>query len=365
MLTLERPAPSIEFIAGPEALASLREEWCDLQDRGGVRTFFQTWEWNSTWWRHFGSGTPLVLRVMDGHSTIGIAPGFVGRSPGRPFRWIGSGNSDYLGVIALPGHLDVVANLVARELEGASAAYLDLRQIPDGSPIHVRYAEHCTPDARAVQLRLPRSWDEYSRMLSAKMRSNLKRGHRDLASLGGRIRLLDRGEVEEGMNALFALHSSRWRRRGLPGSFASRAARAFHLDWARQAADRGWLKLYALEVSGRKVAMLYGVQYGSTFAYYQAGFDPAYSRLSPGALLVGRAIRDAIDDGCDWFDFLRGEEKYKSRWKAEHTEMHWRLLMPLRGWLGQAECELQRRLHVVESRLKARFEGGSLFAKPE
>ncbi|GMV36502.1 MAG: hypothetical protein AMXMBFR61_10100 [Fimbriimonadales bacterium] len=265
----------------------------------------------------------------------------------------------------MPGHSAAVADLVARQLEQTPAAYLDLRQIPDGSPIHVRYAEHCTPDARAVRLQLPRSWDQYIRMLSAKMRSNLKRGHRDLAAIGGRIRLLGRVEVEEGMRTLFALHSSRWHRRGLPGSFASRRARAFHLDWSRQAAERGWLRLYALEASGRTIAMLYGVQYGQTFAYYQAGFDTEFRRLSPGALLVGQAIRDAIEDGCEWFDFLRGEEKYKSRWKAEHTEMHWRLLMPLRGWLGHAECGLQRRLHDVERRLKGRFEGGSLFAKPE
>lgn len=365
MLTLERPAPSIECVPGTDSLTSLRDEWCELQDRGGARTFFQTWEWNSTWWGHFGCGEPLVLRVREGNTTIGIAPGFVGRSPGHPFRWIGSGNSDYLGVVALPGHSDAVTDFVARHLEGTPAAYLDLRQIPDGSPFHLRFAEHCIPDARAVRLRLPRSWDEYSRMLSAKMRSNLKRGHRDLASAGGHIRLLSPSEVEEGMRTLFALHSSRWRRRGLPGSFASRAARRFHLDWARQAADRGWLRLYTLEASGRKIAMLYGVQYGRTFSYYQAGFDVAYRRLSPGALLVGQAIRDAIDDGCEWFDFLRGEERYKSRWKAEDTEVHWRLLKPLRGWLGHVECGLQRRLHEVESRLKARFEGGSLFAKPE
>ena len=47
-----------------------------------------------------------------------------------------------------------------------------------------------------------------------------------------------------------------------------------------------------------------------------AGFDPAFSKLSPGTLTIGHAIDQAIREGATEFDFLRGGEPYKYHWGA-------------------------------------------------
>jgi CelD/BcsL family acetyltransferase involved in cellulose biosynthesis len=49
---------------------------------------------------------------------------------------------------------------------------------------------------------------------------------------------------------------------------------------------------------------------------YIGGFDPRWSALSPGTLLLGHAIEQATAEGAAAFDFLRGAEAYKYRWGA-------------------------------------------------
>ena len=45
----------------------------------------------------------------------------------------------------------------------------------------------------------------------------------------------------------------------------------------------------------------------------QAGFDPDFAAVAPGAVLLGYAIEHAIGEGNEVFDFLRGEHMYKNQ----------------------------------------------------
>jgi CelD/BcsL family acetyltransferase involved in cellulose biosynthesis len=78
--------------------------------------------------------------------------------------------------------------------------------------------------------------------------------------------------------------------------------------------------LYALvDPPGRAARRLY---------LYLSGFDPALERLSPGMLLVGRAVEAAIAEGLAVADFLRGRERYKYFWGAEDQPTFRRRLVP-------------------------------------
>lgn len=56
------------------------------------------------------------------------------------------------------------------------------------------------------------------------------------------------------------------------------------------------------------------------FYYYIGGFDPDAARFSPGSLIIWLALQYAEQDGCRFFNFLRGAEPYKYRWGAEDDE---------------------------------------------
>jgi CelD/BcsL family acetyltransferase involved in cellulose biosynthesis len=69
-------------------------------------------------------------------------------------------------------------------------------------------------------------------------------------------------------------------------------------------------------VGGEKLAGTIGFLFRRTFSLYNSAFDPAQRSISPGMVLVGENIRDAIEHGCSAFDMLKGDYEYKYRFGA-------------------------------------------------
>ena len=65
---------------------------------------------------------------------------------------------------------------------------------------------------------------------------------------------------------------------------------------------------------------------GARAYYYIGGFDPSRARLSPGTIMIGHAIEEAIGAGARTFDFLRGREAYKYAWGAVDLPLYGRRL---------------------------------------
>lgn len=64
---------------------------------------------------------------------------------------------------------------------------------------------------------------------------------------------------------------------------------------------------------GRPAAAWYGLRFAGVESFYQSGRNPADERGSVGFVLLAHTIREAINDGCSEYRFLRGSEAYKSR----------------------------------------------------
>jgi CelD/BcsL family acetyltransferase involved in cellulose biosynthesis len=158
-------------------------------------------------------------------------------------------------------------------------------------------------------------WQAYLATRSGQFRSQVKRKRRSLER-DHEVRLRRSETAEEAMNdleTLFELHDARWENRSGASSIAHAAPRALHRDFAAAAHERGWLRLYLLEVDGAAAAAWYGWHVGDRFSYYQAGFDPAWSRYSVGFLLLAETVREAIEEGAVEYDLLVGDEAFKSR----------------------------------------------------
>ena len=54
---------------------------------------------------------------------------------------------------------------------------------------------------------------------------------------------------------------------------------------------------------------------GELFAYLSA-FDPAYGAFGFGRILLYEAVRHASREGYSYWNFLRGDEPYKTDWGA-------------------------------------------------
>ena len=91
------------------------------------------------------------------------------------------------------------------------------------------------------------------------------------------------------------------------------------------ALGQGWLRFYQLKVADQIIAVLYAFRYSDTYYVYQIGFDPLWSRYSPGRLLIAHVIQEAIKEGTNVFDWLRGEQKFKFAW-ANNIRANYQLL---------------------------------------
>ena len=70
---------------------------------------------------------------------------------------------------------------------------------------------------------------------------------------------------------------------------------------------------------GETVAIVWCLWFAGVFAFYQTGWDDAHRELSPGVILVDEAIQVARRLGATTFDFLRGPEDYKYRWRPDEV----------------------------------------------
>jgi CelD/BcsL family acetyltransferase involved in cellulose biosynthesis len=122
--------------------------------------------------------------------------------------------------------------------------------------------------------------------------------------------------VAEVLEALFELHSARWERLDAPGVLADSAVQAFHRAAAPALLQANLLRLHALRLDGRIVAVIYALHARNRGYYYVSGFDAEFAGISPGTLSIGHAIEQFVREGAREVDFLRGRERFKYFWGA-------------------------------------------------
>lgn len=283
----------------------------------------------------------------------------------RTLRAMATGASDYLHPLVKSGYEEVVAAALAEHLRDMDLVDLiDLHQVRETQPLLSAAGTRFTTtasQATCLVLDLPKTFDDYLATLNKSLRYDVRKLDKELFSSGkARIERVTSETLDQSLDWFFETHRKRWRKRGLPGAFVGSRSERFHREWAELAFRKGWLWLSVLFHEDKPVGTIYAMRLGSKCFYYQAGFDPEASAISPGSLLVGYTIRRAIAEGLDTFDFLRGDEPYKRRWKPQHEYRNLRLIAPTRGLLGQIGQFWNEKGGKVEGRVRARLEGRGL-----
>ena len=308
--TPRRPSLRLERLSG---LDDVREEWNELAERSC--NIFATWEWTSTWWRHFGGGRPLIATACrQGSDLVALLPLYVASErPLRVVRFLGHGPGDQLGPVCAPGDKARAAKALRRLL--AEAPWRWDVFLGDELPAAEGWSALLGASvegrgASPVMSFGDGGWEGFLASLSSRLRHEIRHDSRKLARDHDiHFRLADEPDrLEADLDTLFVLHSSRW-----SGSAFATRHQQFHRDFARTALERGWLRLWFLEVGGRSVAAWYGFRFAGVQSHYQGGRDPAWHRSSVGLVLLAHSIREAIEDGVTEYRFLRGAEGYKYR----------------------------------------------------
>jgi len=314
-------------LADLDRLGPLEDEWRRLAVQRG--NGFLTPDWCGAWSRHYGDEHVAfvpVLRDPEG-ALRGLLPLALPRS-GHPrvCRIAGANLGDRFHPICEP----------EAEAEVAAAAGEALAEAPEPwSVISLDHIQVDTPWVKAlgeatgrrlssrsriaaplplIDIATHDSWDDYLATRSSNFRQQVRRfPRRAEREAEVRVRRTESAaELEADMSTFFDLHDRRFREDG-GSSLSAERARSFHRDFARAALEQGWLRLWFLELDGSPAAAWYGWRLGERYSYYNSGFDPAFSALSPGLVLISAVIESAFEEGAAEFDFLLGEESYKYR----------------------------------------------------
>jgi len=90
--------------------------------------------------------------------------------------------------------------------------------------------------------------------------------------------------------------------------------REFHRELVRRFATHGMARFEELWVDGACRASYYGFGRGDRYWLYQSGYDTDWAKRSVAFVRLGLSIREAVDRGIKFYDFLRGTENYKFDW---------------------------------------------------
>jgi CelD/BcsL family acetyltransferase involved in cellulose biosynthesis len=313
----------IELVTDDAALRDLAPEWRALWRRSGADPF-RSAAWMLAWWRCFGTGRPVVAVAREGGEAIGLLACYLlDETAGRKLLPMGAGITDYQDVLGAgaPALLEAVLE-AARE---AGATSCDFTDLPPAASLRIVPAPAGWQDSLhetdpCPVLACP--------TIAAGRRRDLRQAlHRADRRGGCTVEIANADTLGSALEALARLHAARWRACGATGVLTEGRVIAFHRSVAPALLAEGALRLAVLRIAGTVVAACHALLAPKAIFFYLSGFDPHFSHESPGTILLGRLVEQAIAESRG-VHFLRGAEPYKYAWGGVDRMNATRLLLP-------------------------------------
>lgn len=331
------------------ALALGPAAWDAVMVRAEASSPFMSWAWHRAWAEAAPRAEVEASEVLLLHAHDGGLQALLPVLPRRvTFRRVAVDALTWaIGDAGCPDHLDVLAepdanlDALVPALEAMPWRILILSNLAEQSPNADRlcralarrgHVSRREPLWGCPRMQLPGSWDEYLATLTPTRRQTVRRKERSLAR-GHRVEFTDytADTFDTGWEHLVRLHEERWSN---AGAFRDAVAVNLQRSFAAEMAARGLLWLTTLDLDGVPAAAWYGFADADTVYFYQSGRDPQWEGESVGLVLMGTMIRRAIERGFRWFDFLRGEDSYKTHWTGTQRKTG-EIVVFRAGWRGK------------------------------
>jgi hypothetical protein len=337
----------IEKVDTEEGFFSLREEWNNLLEKTKAPNIFLTWEVLYCVWKEYVSSHRDKLYILTARDNsgklIGIAPFVLSQFrafntlslPVREIKFLSAGAicNNYLDFLTIPGEDEILFKSFFEYLfspaESKKWDIIDLTDLRDTSPsidYLSSYASHRglmvkkNPSFIHPFIPIPVSWEEYLQSLSTKTRRNVRYYTRKLEErFGCRYQLIEEGKnIEKIMNILVEWLRLRWEH---TDDYWSNF-RDFHLKLAHELAQKRRLQIDTLTIDKQFIAISYGFKYAKIKYGYAIAFDPKWSNYSPGTVLLGKIIKQAIAENLSEFDTLRLDKShYKLKLSSQKEDI--------------------------------------------
>ena len=314
-----------------EEFDAMRSAWNSLIDPAVAQAIFLRHEFVRTWFEAYGSGgTPHLLVATRGGSLRGILPlrSWRERFAGLPVRRLdlmANGHSPCADLIAAPGLEAEVVSAFAAHLQdnepawdasGLAEIHVDanLARLIERFP---RGGRSVVPQRRAPYMRLGMQWEELRGGLSKNFQRVLRNNRNRIARSGtARIELLEEpAALAAGLADMFAIGERSWQ--GASGSAvgSNAANRLFYSRLVDELGALGVVRLWFLNLGGRRVAFeLHVVHAGVEFGL-KTGYDRDTEQQGTGTFLDQSIVEQlCAERHVTEYDLLGDSDAYKLRW---------------------------------------------------
>ena len=360
------PPYSVTSVVADADVASLEADWNRLSDTEASPNVFMTCDWFRAWnqclSREDPRRRPHVLVLRQNERVMGLSP-FILRTCSRfgfavrKIEFVAS-QGDYHDFVLggdPQGQIGAVARFLAQtsdewdlveltdlreaggqipRIESAlSRAHLSYRILPEqkGCPYVTLEADPSTP----------------MNNLSGHVRRTLRKRIERASALGLRVRIIENPQQEPGLvDEMIGLERGKI---DAGGPFIGKYPEVFR-SLFDGLGPRGWLYVALLEREDRPVAFQLGFRCGHKLWDYSKSYDRSCSRFAPGTILVQALLAHGASRGYDEYDFLRGEEPYKTVWSTG-CHRSYRLLIWNRRWVSRVRKFIYRDLKTPLYRL--------------
>jgi CelD/BcsL family acetyltransferase involved in cellulose biosynthesis len=203
---------------------------------------------------------------------------------------------------------------------------------------------------------MPQGFSTYLQTRPSRLRYNVRSREKRLRSLGDlRYQHAGAEDLPRLMEVTIHLHGRRWQGQHTSTVFSSsHAGRAFYRVAMMSAVQQGYGDLALLTLNEHVVAAAIGFQHGHEYHYYLPAWNPGYHLYAPSTLLLVHLMDAASQHGMTEFDFMLGDEPYKSAWATSHRRVFTLLAAPPtpqgRAWFTTRRSALRLRDQARTSR---------------
>ncbi len=334
---------------------ALEQEWSALAWASDT-SIFQTFEWNRIWWTHFGAQKKLhIVTVYSGRNLVGIAPffeddiAFMGRKVYTCLRLLGSfvsqpsgepligsiSYSDYLDCIILPEYEDLFYESILQHLSRIRSEYNELildeasadssickTLIPLMAMSQYGLNFHVNRASSSPTIQLAATWEGFLDSMSVKDRYNARRyfnrSKQGSSAMFTIEKIKNTRELKSVLTDFYRMHQTQWNHRGFAGTFSEKRMCDFFAELSTCFHEKNWIEFNLaspIDANTTYVAVDAYLTYKNKVHLMHRGMDedPLYRKRGPGNVMLFARIHQAIQEGADVFDMLRGSEEFKLR----------------------------------------------------
>ncbi|MEE3014767.1 MAG: GNAT family N-acetyltransferase [Chloroflexota bacterium] len=307
----------------------IENEWESVLRDSPENTLFLTSQWQKVWWDTFGDGHTMCGFTYPEPNEISAIASLA--KSGDTVSFIGSEDTfDYNDFLIRPGHEVGFYQTLLDCMEEQKFGMLRLVSLRETSPTLQILPDLARKHGYTVEVKeedvtsgigLPSTWDEYLSLLNKKDRHELRRKIRRMDSQTDWkwYSLTEPTEVNERLGEFIKLMRQS---RADKDEFMTPERERFFYNITQRMSELGLLQLYFLHMDGVTVATSLCFDYGGSRLLYNSGYDPEYAYYSVGLLLNAMCLKDAIEQGLTYFDFLRGPEPYKAHLGGQQRNLY-------------------------------------------